>query len=62
MQPVRTLTALFVDAGVVQTALSPELPLVEFDAVLIERVLVNLLETCRSPSTPEFTCLHPPPS
>ncbi|MFS2098192.1 DUF4118 domain-containing protein [Variovorax sp. Varisp85] len=29
---------------VVQTALDPELPLVEFDAVLIERVLVNLLE------------------
>jgi two-component system sensor histidine kinase KdpD len=28
----------------VQTALPPELPLVEFDAVLIERVLVNLLE------------------
>jgi two-component system sensor histidine kinase KdpD len=48
---------------VVQSALSPELPLVEFDAVLIERVLVNLLETCRtSPSKPEFTCLHPPPS
>ncbi len=29
---------------VVQTALAAELPLVEFDAVLIERVLVNLLE------------------
>jgi len=29
---------------VVQTAWDPELPLVEFDAVLIERVLVNLLE------------------
>ncbi|MEJ8821156.1 DUF4118 domain-containing protein [Variovorax humicola] len=29
---------------VVQTALPPDLPLVEFDAVLIERVLVNLLE------------------
>jgi two-component system sensor histidine kinase KdpD len=29
---------------VVQTALPTELPLVEFDAVLIERVLVNLLE------------------
>ena len=28
----------------VQTALPAELPLVEFDAVLIERVLVNLLE------------------
>jgi two-component system sensor histidine kinase KdpD len=28
----------------VQTALAPDLPLVEFDAVLIERVLVNLLE------------------
>jgi two-component system sensor histidine kinase KdpD len=28
----------------VQTALAPGLPLVEFDAVLIERVLVNLLE------------------
>jgi len=28
----------------VRTALAPELPLVEFDAVLIERVLVNLLE------------------
>lgn len=30
--------------AVVQTALDAELPLVEFDAVLIERVLVNLLE------------------
>jgi two-component system sensor histidine kinase KdpD len=29
---------------VVQTALAADLPLVEFDAVLIERVLVNLLE------------------
>jgi two-component system sensor histidine kinase KdpD len=28
----------------VRTELAPELPLVEFDAVLIERVLVNLLE------------------
>jgi two-component system sensor histidine kinase KdpD len=28
----------------VQTALAPDLPLVEFDAVLIERVLVNLME------------------
>ncbi|MGO4396667.1 ATP-binding protein, partial [Variovorax sp. M-6] len=28
----------------VQTSLPPDLPLVEFDAVLIERVLVNLLE------------------
>ena len=28
----------------VQTRLAPDLPLVEFDAVLIERVLVNLLE------------------
>jgi two-component system sensor histidine kinase KdpD len=28
----------------VRTALAPDLPLVEFDAVLIERVLVNLLE------------------
>jgi two-component system sensor histidine kinase KdpD len=30
--------------AVVRTALDPALPLVEFDAVLIERVLVNLLE------------------
>ncbi|MFS2206952.1 DUF4118 domain-containing protein [Variovorax sp. Varisp36] len=37
---------------VVQTALDPELPLVEFDAVLIERVLVNLLENAAKYGAP----------
>lgn len=37
---------------VVQTALDPELPLVEFDAVLIERVLVNLLENATKYGAP----------
>ncbi|SEK15430.1 MULTISPECIES: DUF4118 domain-containing protein [unclassified Variovorax] len=37
---------------VVQTALAPELPLVEFDAVLIERVLVNLLENATKYGAP----------
>ncbi|TPG24603.1 DUF4118 domain-containing protein [Variovorax guangxiensis] len=36
----------------VQTALTPNLPLVEFDAVLIERVLVNLLENAAKYGTP----------
>jgi two-component system sensor histidine kinase KdpD len=36
----------------VQTALAPELPLVEFDAVLIERVLVNLLENAAKYGAP----------
>lgn len=38
--------------AVVQTALDPELPLVEFDAVLIERVLVNLLENATKYGAP----------
>ncbi|KQW57840.1 DUF4118 domain-containing protein [Variovorax sp. Root411] len=37
---------------VVHTALDPELPLVEFDAVLIERVLVNLLENATKYGAP----------
>ncbi len=37
---------------VVQTALDPGLPLVEFDAVLIERVLVNLLENATKYGAP----------
>jgi len=37
---------------VVQTALDAELPLVEFDAVLIERVLVNLLENATKYGAP----------
>ncbi|MGJ7529124.1 DUF4118 domain-containing protein [Variovorax sp. GB1P17] len=37
---------------VVQTTLDPELPLVEFDAVLIERVLVNLLENATKYGAP----------
>ncbi|MEJ8846908.1 DUF4118 domain-containing protein [Variovorax rhizosphaerae] len=37
---------------VVQTELAPELPLVEFDAVLIERVLVNLLENAAKYGAP----------
>ncbi|RSZ32226.1 MULTISPECIES: DUF4118 domain-containing protein [unclassified Variovorax] len=37
---------------VVQTALDPDLPLVEFDAVLIERVLVNLLENATKYGAP----------
>ena len=40
---------------VVQTALDPELPLVEFDAVLIERVLVNLLENATKYGAPPIT-------
>jgi two-component system sensor histidine kinase KdpD len=36
----------------VQTALAPSLPLVEFDAVLIERVLVNLLENAAKYGAP----------
>ena len=36
----------------VQTALAAELPLVEFDAVLIERVLVNLLENAAKYGAP----------
>ncbi|MDF1484930.1 DUF4118 domain-containing protein [Ramlibacter sp. H39-3-26] len=36
----------------VQTALQPDLPLVEFDAVLIERVLVNLLENAAKYGAP----------
>ncbi|MDM0120966.1 DUF4118 domain-containing protein [Variovorax arabinosiphilus] len=36
----------------VQTALAPDLPLVEFDAVLIERVLVNLLENAAKYGAP----------
>jgi two-component system, OmpR family, sensor histidine kinase KdpD len=39
-------------ATVVQTALDAELPLVEFDAVLIERVLVNLLENATKYGAP----------
>ncbi|MBB4222821.1 DUF4118 domain-containing protein [Variovorax guangxiensis] len=38
--------------AVVQTALDPGLPLVEFDAVLIERVLVNLLENATKYGAP----------
>ena len=38
--------------AVVQTALDPDLPLVEFDAVLIERVLVNLLENATKYGAP----------
>ncbi|MBJ2159420.1 DUF4118 domain-containing protein [Variovorax sp. IB41] len=38
--------------AVVQTALDAELPLVEFDAVLIERVLVNLLENATKYGAP----------
>ncbi|MEO7400932.1 MAG: DUF4118 domain-containing protein [Polaromonas sp.] len=37
---------------VVNTALPPDLPLVEFDAVLMERVLVNLLENAAKFSGP----------
>jgi two-component system sensor histidine kinase KdpD len=37
---------------VVHTALDAELPLVEFDAVLIERVLVNLLENAAKYGAP----------
>ena len=36
----------------VQTGLPPDLPLVEFDAVLIERVLVNLLENAAKYGAP----------
>jgi two-component system sensor histidine kinase KdpD len=36
----------------VQTELAPDLPLVEFDAVLIERVLVNLLENAAKYGAP----------
>ncbi|HSW16332.1 MAG TPA: DUF4118 domain-containing protein, partial [Ramlibacter sp.] len=36
----------------VQTELAPDLPLVEFDAVLIERVLVNLLENASKYGAP----------
>ncbi|RZL86835.1 MAG: DUF4118 domain-containing protein, partial [Variovorax sp.] len=36
----------------VRTALAPDLPLVEFDAVLIERVLVNLLENAAKYGAP----------
>lgn len=39
-------------ARAVQTALAPGLPLVEFDAVLIERVLVNLLENAAKYGAP----------
>lgn len=39
-------------ASVVQTALDAALPLVEFDAVLIERVLVNLLENAAKYGAP----------
>jgi two-component system sensor histidine kinase KdpD len=38
----------------VQTQLAPGLPLVEFDAVLIERVLVNLLENAARYGAPPF--------
>jgi two-component system sensor histidine kinase KdpD len=38
--------------SIVQTALDPDLPLVEFDAVLIERVLVNLLENAAKYGAP----------
>lgn len=38
----------------VQTALPADLPLVEFDAVLIERVLVNLLENAARYGAPPF--------
>jgi two-component system sensor histidine kinase KdpD len=40
------------DGRAVQTALAPALPLVEFDAVLIERVLVNLLENAAKYGAP----------
>jgi two-component system sensor histidine kinase KdpD len=36
----------------VQTRLPADLPLVEFDAVLIERVLVNLLENAAKYGAP----------
>ena len=38
----------------VQTDIAPELPLVEFDAVLMERVLVNLLENAAKYGAPPF--------
>ncbi|KQU85748.1 sensor protein KdpD [Variovorax sp. Root318D1] len=38
--------------SIVQTALDADLPLVEFDAVLIERVLVNLLENAAKYGAP----------
>ncbi len=41
---LRSLGALFAGRHPIRVALPPELPLLRFDAVLIERVLANLLE------------------
>ena len=42
------------DGRAVQTDIPPDLPLVEFDAVLMERVLVNLLENAAKYGAPPF--------
>lgn len=42
------------DGRAVRTVLAPDLPLVEFDAVLMERVLVNLLENAVKYGAPPF--------
>ena len=42
------------DGQAVQTDVPPDLPLVEFDAVLVERVLVNLLENAAKYGAPPF--------
>ena len=42
------------DGQAVQTDVAPDLPLVEFDAVLMERVLVNLLENAAKYGAPPF--------
>jgi two-component system sensor histidine kinase KdpD len=49
----QTLTQLGPDAARVETALPPETPVVEVDAIQIERVLVNLLENALKFSPPE---------
>jgi two-component system sensor histidine kinase KdpD len=45
----------FTDRHVVRTALAPSLPLVRFDAVLIERVLSNLVENATKYTPPGST-------
>ncbi|MBH2019637.1 MAG: DUF4118 domain-containing protein [Burkholderiales bacterium] len=42
------------DGQAVQADIAPDLPLVEFDAVLMERVLVNLLENAAKYGAPPF--------
>ena len=49
---LRSLGALFAGRHPIKVALPPDLPLLQFDAVLIERVLANLLENAAKYTPP----------